>query len=64
MLFPQESQFLLWAVVPSSAMQCKAKFKAVTCLKFSVFTYFFQDASSVILVPNAFKILACFGHAN
>lgn len=55
---------MLWAVVPSSATQSKAKFKAATCLKFTVFSHFFQDARSVMLVPNAFEKLACFGHAN
>lgn len=35
--FSQESQVVLGAVVPSSAMQNKAKFMASTCLKNPVF---------------------------
>lgn len=62
--FSQESQLLLWTFVPSSAMQSEPKFMATTSLKFAIFSSFFQDARSVILLPNAFEKGVCFGHAD
>lgn len=50
--FSQESQVVLGAVVPSSAMQSKAKFTASTCLKSSVNSSFFQDQSSAQCFPR------------
>lgn len=46
---------MLWAFVPSSATQSEAKFMATTSLKFAIFSYFFQDVRSVILLPNALE---------
>lgn len=36
-------------------MQSEAKFMATTSLKFAIFSYFFQDVRSVILLPNALE---------